>query len=405
MKILIYSANFAPEPTGIGKYSGEMAAWLVAQGHEVRVVAAPPYYPAWKLQDGYVWPPYQREQWQGVDVWRAPLWVPNKPGGLSRVLHLFTFAVLSAPLMLWQIIWRPDVVFTVAPAFFCAPVGWLTAKLSGAKSWLHIQDFEVDVAFQMGLLKGRLLQRMVIGAERYMIRSFDTVSSISGRMLDKLRQKGVANSRIRYFPNWVDISHVFPLHAPSTYRLLKFNTDFQSNITTFDYGLGEKKGKFKMVENTTNMGNSHIASTHTSEETGIEVIVETLDGVLANVARVDFVKIDVEGFEEGVLNGAIKTINAHQPLIVFEQHENEFVGDSTPSITLLKNLGYEFCWQHRKQPKIASHSYILRRLFDVYRIIFGETLEIKTGPNVPKQYHSMLIAVPKRFVSLMNHYN
>ncbi|MFM9909930.1 MAG: FkbM family methyltransferase, partial [Chitinophagaceae bacterium] len=190
---------------------------------------------------------------------------------------------------------------------------------------------------------------------------------------------------------------------PRTYRLLKFNTDFLSNINTFDYGLGEKKGKFKMVENTTNMGNSHIASNHTSEENGIEVIVETLDGVLANVARVDFVKIDVEGFEEGVLNGAIKTINAHQPLIVFEQHENEFVGDATPSITLLKNLGYEFCWQHRKQPKIASQSYILRRLFDVYRIIFGETLEIKTGPNVPKQYHSMLIAVPKRFVSLMNH--
>jgi len=43
MKILIYSANYAPEPTGIGKYSGEMAEWLAAKGHDVRVVAAPPY--------------------------------------------------------------------------------------------------------------------------------------------------------------------------------------------------------------------------------------------------------------------------------------------------------------------------------------------------------------------------
>ena len=42
MKILIYSPNFSPEPVGIGKYSGEMAHWLVAQGYEVRVVAAPP---------------------------------------------------------------------------------------------------------------------------------------------------------------------------------------------------------------------------------------------------------------------------------------------------------------------------------------------------------------------------
>ena len=37
MRILIYSANFAPEPTGIGKYSGEMAWWLADNGHEVRV--------------------------------------------------------------------------------------------------------------------------------------------------------------------------------------------------------------------------------------------------------------------------------------------------------------------------------------------------------------------------------
>ncbi len=134
MKILLYSANFAPEPTGIGKYSGEMASWLAAQGHEVRVVAAPPYYPAWKLAEGYAWPPYRREQWQGVSVFRAPLWVPASPGGLARVLHLLTFAAASLPSMLRQAFWRPDVVFTVAPAFVCAPAGWLTARLCGAQS-------------------------------------------------------------------------------------------------------------------------------------------------------------------------------------------------------------------------------------------------------------------------------
>ena len=39
MKILVYGINFAPELTGIGKYSAEMAAWLAAAGHEVRVKA------------------------------------------------------------------------------------------------------------------------------------------------------------------------------------------------------------------------------------------------------------------------------------------------------------------------------------------------------------------------------
>lgn len=43
MKIVLVSMNFAPELTGIGRYSGEMAAALVARGHEVAVVCAPPH--------------------------------------------------------------------------------------------------------------------------------------------------------------------------------------------------------------------------------------------------------------------------------------------------------------------------------------------------------------------------
>jgi len=241
MKILIYSANFAPEPTGIGKYSGEMAAWLAAQGHDVRVVAAPPYYPAWKIEKGYAWPPYRREQWQGVDVWRTPLWVPRTPGGLKRVLHLLTFALTSLPVMFRQVFWRPDVVMTVAPFFFCAPAGWLAARLSGGRAWLHLQDFEVDVAFQMGLLKGKWLQKLVLGAERWILRRFDMVSSISGRMLDKLRQKGVIEERLCSLPNWVDTSHVYPLDEPSDYRD-ELGIDPDTTVVLFSGTLGSKQG-------------------------------------------------------------------------------------------------------------------------------------------------------------------
>ncbi|WP_317201184.1 glycosyltransferase WbuB [Janthinobacterium sp.] len=247
MKILIYSANFAPEPTGIGKYSGEMAAWLAAQGHEVRVVAAPPYYPAWKLGEGYAWPPYRRERWQGVQVYRAPLWVPGKPGGMARVLHLLTFAASSLPLMLAQAFWRPDVVLTVAPALVCAPAGWLTARLAGAKAWLHIQDFEVDVAFKMGLLKGKFLQRLVFGAERWLLRRYDRVSSISGRMLELLRAKGVAPAAVTFFPNWVDIAHVSPLDRPSSYRAELGIAD-DAVVALFSGTLSNKQGLMVVPE-------------------------------------------------------------------------------------------------------------------------------------------------------------
>ncbi len=241
MKILIYSANFEPETTGIGKYSGEMASWLAAQGHIVHVVVAPPYYPAWKLSKGYDWPPYRREQWHGVQIWRAPLWVPNQPGGFKRVVHLLTFALSSFPVMLLQAFWRPDVVLTVAPAFVCAPTGWLTARLCGAKAWLHIQDFEVDVAFRMGMLKGAFLKRLVLGGESWMLRRFDVASSISASMLDKLRQKNVPKDRIVFFPNWVNISHIYPLSEPSIYRA-ELDISLETKVVLFSGTQGEKQG-------------------------------------------------------------------------------------------------------------------------------------------------------------------
>jgi colanic acid biosynthesis glycosyl transferase WcaI len=244
MRILIYSANFAPEPTGIGKYSGEMAWWLAQHGHDVRVVCAPPYYPAWQVDKKYRWPLYRRESWRGVDVWRTPLWVPKSPSGLTRILHLLSFAITSFPVMLWQIAWRPDVVLTVAPAFMCAPAGLLTAWLSNAKRWLHLQDFEVDVAFRLGLLRGKLLQRVMLRVEGSLLRRFDTVSTISKRMIQHLVSKGV--SKARYFPNWVDLSRIKPPKNGS-YRA-KLGIPEDAIVALFSGTLGGKQGLMVIPE-------------------------------------------------------------------------------------------------------------------------------------------------------------
>jgi colanic acid biosynthesis glycosyl transferase WcaI len=241
MKFLIYSANFAPDLTGIGKYSGDMAQWLVRQGHTVRAVAAPPYYPKWTLDNRYSTYKYKRENLNGIGIWRAPLWVPSSPTGLTRVLHLVSFAVTSVPLMLRQILWRPDAVITVAPAFVCAPMGWLTARLSRAQAWLHLQDFEVDVAFRMGMLKGGLMKRVVQRFERAVLRRFDCVSSISDRMVDLLVQKGVPKARTLLFPNWVDTQGISPDRSGSEYRR-ELGIAQDAVVVLFSGTLGAKQG-------------------------------------------------------------------------------------------------------------------------------------------------------------------
>ena len=210
MKILLYGINFAPELTGIGKYTGEMAAWLVEQGHRVRVVTAPPYYPAWAISPGYSGHAYRTQSWQGATVVRCPVWVPRQPGGLKRLLHLASFALASLPVMLGQVFWRPQVVWVVEPALFCAPTAVVVARLCGAKAWLHVQDFEVDAAFSLGLLRGAGLQRLVFGLERWLMRRFDVVSTISHRMHQRLLDKGVAPAKATVAPNWVDIEAISP---------------------------------------------------------------------------------------------------------------------------------------------------------------------------------------------------
>ncbi len=241
MRILIYSANFAPEPTGIGKYSGEMAEWLALQGHAVRVIAAPPYYPSWKVDRAFAWPPYQRARWRGVDVWRAPMWVPQSPRGVARVLHLLSFALTSFPVLLRQIVWRPDLIVTVAPAFVCAPATLLVGAACGAETWLHLQDFELDLAFELGLLKGEFLRRIALRVERWLLRRFDRVSSISSRMIERLLSKGVEVSRVRYFPNWVDTSKIKPSLSGAAYRA-QLGLAEDAVVVLFSGSMGGKQG-------------------------------------------------------------------------------------------------------------------------------------------------------------------
>jgi colanic acid biosynthesis glycosyl transferase WcaI len=171
------------------------------------------------LHEGYSNRRYAHEQpVPGMTVIRCPVWLPKRLTGLTRLIHLATFALTSFPVMMRLVLWQPAVVFVVAPALFSAPAGWLTARLCGAKAWLHIQDLEIDAAFELGLLKGKLLRGATKAFERSLMRGFDVVSTISRRMLRQLASKGVSMDRTELLPNWVDLAQVRPTDRSQALR-------------------------------------------------------------------------------------------------------------------------------------------------------------------------------------------
>jgi colanic acid biosynthesis glycosyl transferase WcaI len=196
---------------------------------------------------------YRREQREGVALWRCPLWVPRRPSGLTRLLHLASFALSSLPVLLRQGRWRPDVVITVAPAFFCAPGALLFTALGGRRrrSWLHIQDFELDAAFELGLLKGRWLRGLAERWERATLRGFDRVSTISGAMVQHAIAKGVEPSQAVLLPNWVDLAAIQPRaehqRASNPYRQ-ELGIGPEQRVLLYSGSMNKKQGLELLVE-------------------------------------------------------------------------------------------------------------------------------------------------------------
>lgn len=247
MKVLIYGLNFAPELTGIGRYTGNMAAWLVERGHEVTMVTTYPYYPHWRIAPGYFAWRWSRETWRGVRVLRCPLWVPAQPSAIKRILHLLSFSLFSGPAMVTAALWcRPDIVLSIEPASFGSPWALLAAKLTGATSWLHVQDVELGAALRLGLIRRGWLSRFAASAYGSLLRRFDRVTTLSERMRTELAQFGRSDQAIEIFPNWVNLAR-FESIDPGPMRL-ELGLGTNDVAVLYAGNLGEKQGVESLLD-------------------------------------------------------------------------------------------------------------------------------------------------------------
>lgn len=112
----------------------------------------------------------------------------------------------------------------------------------------------------------------------------------------------------------------------------------KDNLEIRPWALGEEDTHVKMVVTEGNTGHSHVDSNSVGDG---DTPMYRLDSLVFD--RIDYVKIDCEGYELNILRGAERTFKTFKPVVVVEQklHEDTGITENTQfgAADLLKSWG------------------------------------------------------------------
>lgn len=119
-----------------------------------------------------------------------------------------------------------------------------------------------------------------------------------------------------------------------TFDILKKNIEInklQNKVNLFNVGVGQTKGKAVLkYYNSNNIGMSQLSSAPNGD-----IPIVSIDDL--NIEeKINFVKIDVEGFEANVIKGMTETLKRNKPLIMIEIRDYLFAEINN----ILQSLGY-----------------------------------------------------------------
>lgn len=248
MRILIYGINYSPELTGVGKYTGELGAWLAQQNQEVDVITSMPYYPEWSIHNPYKQKWWFTEQIAGVRVHRCPFYVPKNVTPIKRILHEFSFMLSS--LFYWIPIFfskRYSSVICLSPPFHLGLIPLIYKYFRKVPIWCHIQDLQIDMAKELGMIQNKNFLKIMFQVETFILKRCTVVSTISEGMVRKVNKNKLVNSECLLFPNWVDDNYVKPLSQGESLRA-ELGIDDSTKVVLYSGSLGEKQGLEIIIE-------------------------------------------------------------------------------------------------------------------------------------------------------------
>jgi FkbM family methyltransferase len=115
--------------------------------------------------------------------------------------------------------------------------------------------------------------------------------------------------------------------VPRTFRHLQRNVAKAGarNLKIFNFALGSREGTVVMQGHPSNFACSFVADNYTipaEDHFSYDVPVKRLDDTFSELSldRLDFLKVDVEGFELEVFTGAKEVLNTYKPIVFLEMN-------------------------------------------------------------------------------------
>jgi colanic acid biosynthesis glycosyl transferase WcaI len=195
-RVQLWSANFAPEPTGIAPVSTVLADELSRRGWEVDVVANHPHYPdpRWGTRR---WPYRQRRG--DVRLLRLPLLVGRESAKqrLLQEMSIVSSYLAATPILGPPLLGKPDVLLVVSPPFPALMAAVVNGRLRGVPwvYWMH--DLLPDGAVTTGLVdEDSKIMRASRWLERTAYDECKGVAVLSQAFADSVLSKGVPEEKV-----------------------------------------------------------------------------------------------------------------------------------------------------------------------------------------------------------------
>tara|TARA_B100000989_G_C19532384_1_gene470847 strand:- start:8456 stop:9202 length:747 start_codon:yes stop_codon:yes gene_type:complete len=221
-----------------------------------------------------------------------------------------------------------------------------------------IEYFVKRIFFSKKFLLKRKLERQIndnYEKELSIIKNFENINKIA---IDVGVYRGLYTYKLSKHFKKVISFEPNPLIFDDLNKNLK---KLSNNIEIYNYALSDNDGFAKLkipnrgaslfnknYEEIYKLGAATIHKTNNlSNCKSFDVKKKKLDNLIDNSLEIGFIKIDVEGHESEVIDGASNIITLNKPVLLIEIEEKHTKKPITQTINKIKNLGYN-CYQLKK---------------------------------------------------------